>query len=262
MITDQQIFSKIVLPLHFRHNQLSSFIRQLNKHGFRRIKKSSLLGNSIDNQPILEYSNPFFANHTKSPWHLIRWNTHQNSSASSATSPKIGSPANSIRINALTEQNDYVHKQVENAENRLKNMESTLSNFNQRITKQALLIDKLTQMLNSNHNSNNLNENLNIYQNQTNTDLGHHLTYSNNSQKQVSSHFMLQEIPSQLHQSHKRSFEDAEKEPSMRNYQQEFDSFQSDTTFISSANNTLHEYPTGNSMPSLIQGYYHFLILF
>jgi hypothetical protein len=39
VITQPTAFALNVLPLHFKHNKISSFIRQLNKHNFCRVKR-------------------------------------------------------------------------------------------------------------------------------------------------------------------------------------------------------------------------------
>lgn len=39
VITQPTTFALNVLPLHFKHNKFASFVRQLNKHNFCRVKR-------------------------------------------------------------------------------------------------------------------------------------------------------------------------------------------------------------------------------
>lgn len=41
IIVNPQLFAANVLPLHFKHNKFASFVRQLNKHNFHRVKLPS-----------------------------------------------------------------------------------------------------------------------------------------------------------------------------------------------------------------------------
>jgi osomolarity two-component system response regulator SKN7 len=38
IILNPTLFSSVVLPLHFKHSKFASFVRQLNKHNFHRVK--------------------------------------------------------------------------------------------------------------------------------------------------------------------------------------------------------------------------------
>ena len=40
-LRDQARFALEVLPLHFKHNNVASFIRQLQLHGFRKVAANS-----------------------------------------------------------------------------------------------------------------------------------------------------------------------------------------------------------------------------
>ena len=296
LITDTNHFTSQVLPLHFRHNQLSSFVRQLNKHGFKRIKQhvaasgnssnnvSSLKSTSLSNgsdvaiessQVPLEYQHPSFTRNDRASWHLIRWNT--GGSSGSVTSPQLqdpASPAVSLRLDAMAEQNDYVYKQVENAENRLNHMESALAAFNQRIAKQALLIDKLSQLLPSGSSAGQFQHHSSMHPHHQQYQQQHQMEIQHQQQQQQQQHMQHQmEMQHMHHNPHKRSLDTMQEDRHLQRQLQAFDfeaAFQPDTTFINiSANSRLPEYnnstdltsssnnqtnASGPAMPSLMQG--------
>lgn len=58
-VLDQACFAKEILPLYFKHNNIASFIRQLNMYGFRKVISNEAVNLKMDKDDM-EFAHQFF----------------------------------------------------------------------------------------------------------------------------------------------------------------------------------------------------------
>ena len=66
IIVQPHVFQQNVLPLYFKHNNLCSFVRQLNTYGFRKVVRP--VSNANELEECLEFRHEFFLRHSP---HLV-----------------------------------------------------------------------------------------------------------------------------------------------------------------------------------------------
>lgn len=66
-VKDQARFAKEILPLYFKHNNIASFIRQLNMYGFRKVLNTDAANLKLDKDDM-EFAHQFFV---KGQEHLL-----------------------------------------------------------------------------------------------------------------------------------------------------------------------------------------------
>eukprot|EP00493_Phyllostaurus_siculus_P025666 UN26011 len=144
IIADPVQFSSSILPLHFKHNKFASFVRQLNKHNFHRVKMSS----HKYGDHACEYQHDKFL---RGRTDLLEQIFRQSSSNRNTGSDGAGATPDSIKIDsnleALEEGQKLTFYQIKDLERRVDFFERELGSCRFTMESQSRIIIQLVNSM-------------------------------------------------------------------------------------------------------------------
>lgn len=72
VVLENEKFTKTILPKHFKHSNFASFVRQLNKYDFHKVRHNDESGQATYGQGAWEFKHPEFRQHKKDNLDNIR----------------------------------------------------------------------------------------------------------------------------------------------------------------------------------------------
>ncbi|KAL6815975.1 Two-component response regulator receiver [Trichoderma sp. SZMC 28013] len=158
VVVEGEKFTRSILPKHFKHSNMSSFIRQLNKYDFHKVKPSSDGDTASPNGNILEFKHPYFRVDSKDDLDNIR------RKAPATRKPQVAEDfTTSQHVSVISEQLTATQQQVQ----QLQELFADVSQTNRLLVNEVLTLQKMLnaqkqaqhEMLNYlspyNHNRNN-----------------------------------------------------------------------------------------------------------
>ncbi|UKZ76132.1 hypothetical protein TrVFT333_003828 [Trichoderma virens FT-333] len=158
VVVEGEKFTRSILPKHFKHSNMSSFIRQLNKYDFHKVKPSTDGDSTSPNGNILEFKHPYFRVDSKDDLDNIR------RKAPATRKPQVAEDfTTSQHVSVISEQLTATQQQVQ----QLQELFADVSQTNRLLVNEVLTLQKMLnaqkqaqyEMLNYlspyNHNRNN-----------------------------------------------------------------------------------------------------------
>jgi osomolarity two-component system response regulator SKN7 len=134
VVVEGEKFTRSILPKHFKHSNMSSFIRQLNKYDFHKVKPSNDNETSSPLGNVLEFKHPYFRIDSKDDLDNIR---------RKAPAPRKPQAAEDFTTNhhitVISEQLTATQQQVQ----QLQELFSEVSQTNKVLVNEVLTLQKM-----------------------------------------------------------------------------------------------------------------------
>lgn len=134
VVVEGEKFTRSILPKHFKHSNMSSFIRQLNKYDFHKVKPSADADGSAPSGNVLEFKHPYFRVDSKDDLDNIR---------RKAPAPRKPQPpedfTTSQHVSVISEQLTATQQQVQ----QLQELFAEVSQTNRLLVNEVLTLQKM-----------------------------------------------------------------------------------------------------------------------
>jgi len=154
-IFDQNEFSKQILPRYYKHNNISSFVRQINMYGFRKIVDNVNGGLKQDNVQQWEFFHRYFQQGKPDQLHLIKRKVHLKEESKVST-PQLSQLLEDVerlknqhdsvddRLNLVRAENELLWREVSDLRDQHKSQQAIIQKLIQFFVK--LIMGKPTEM--------------------------------------------------------------------------------------------------------------------
>ncbi|KAM0511591.1 hypothetical protein ACHAPE_009741 [Trichoderma viride] len=134
VVVEGEKFTRSILPKHFKHSNMSSFIRQLNKYDFHKVKPSADGESVSPNGNVLEFKHPYFRVDSKDDLDNIR------RKAPATRKPQVAEDfTTSQHVSAVSEQLTATQQQVQ----QLQELFADISQTNRLLVNEVLTLQKM-----------------------------------------------------------------------------------------------------------------------
>ncbi|KJZ76743.1 hypothetical protein HIM_03620 [Hirsutella minnesotensis 3608] len=134
VVVEGEKFTRSILPKHFKHSNMSSFIRQLNKYDFHKVKPSSDGETSHPSGNILEFKHPYFRADSKDGLDNIR-----RKAPAPRKPPAAEDFTTSQHVSVISEQLTATQQQVQ----QLQELYADVSQTNRLLVNEVLALQKM-----------------------------------------------------------------------------------------------------------------------
>lgn len=133
VVVEGEKFTRSILPKHFKHSNMSSFIRQLNKYDFHKVKPSNDSDSSSPSGNILEFKHPYFRADCKDGLDNIR------RKAPAPRKPQAAEDFTTQHVSVISEQLTATQQQVQ----QLQELYADMSQTNRLLVNEVLALQKM-----------------------------------------------------------------------------------------------------------------------